>query len=252
MARPNIIEMWLQKTVSIVRFSMAAEGEFSFVIAVFAVSNELITIELYASLVLGILFSTILAPLLLRLTVWYFNRKAINTKISEDIAPEHGLVEKDPQRSVFFCIQTRSQPAWGIQSNMVLALNELSLDVIDHRSWSPPGQISSLLLNEVYVKDSHLVEGNMDFDTVAERIDSIQCCLETVINQPDAVVRVQKWVPALANGELVSPELAILDQIKSTSMRPPNSLEMDVGITDDESPMKNSSMELHDHVIVVF
>jgi len=58
----------------VVGFSMAAEGEFAFVIAVFAVSSELITREQYASIVFAVLLSTILSPLMLRLTISYFNK----------------------------------------------------------------------------------------------------------------------------------------------------------------------------------
>ncbi|EED95900.1 Na+/H+ exchange protein also known as sodium:hydrogen antiporter, partial [Thalassiosira pseudonana CCMP1335] len=49
--------------------SMAAEGEFAFVIAVFAVDQELISPDLYASIVLAVLVSTIIPPFALRFTI---------------------------------------------------------------------------------------------------------------------------------------------------------------------------------------
>ena len=47
----------------VVGCSMAAEGEFAFVIAAFAVDKKLIDEDLYSSIVLAILLSTIIAPL---------------------------------------------------------------------------------------------------------------------------------------------------------------------------------------------
>jgi len=56
-------------------FSMASEGEFAFVIAVFAVNGGLIDPDLYASVVLAVLLSTIFPPFLLRFTISYFSQK---------------------------------------------------------------------------------------------------------------------------------------------------------------------------------
>ena len=55
---------------------MAAEGEFAFVIAVFAVDQKLISPDLYASIVLAILLSTIIPPFALRFTISYYNNLA--------------------------------------------------------------------------------------------------------------------------------------------------------------------------------
>lgn len=53
----------------VVGFSMSSEAEFAFVVAVFGVTEGLIPPELYASVVLAILLSTIVSPLLLRTTL---------------------------------------------------------------------------------------------------------------------------------------------------------------------------------------
>jgi hypothetical protein len=47
------------------------------VIAAFAVDKELIDKDLYSSIVLAILLSTILAPFSLRFTISYFNKKTM-------------------------------------------------------------------------------------------------------------------------------------------------------------------------------
>lgn len=57
---------------AVVGFSMAGEAEFAFVVAVFGVTEGLIPPDLYASVVLAILLSTIISPLLLRTTLAFF------------------------------------------------------------------------------------------------------------------------------------------------------------------------------------
>lgn len=56
--------------------SQAAEGEFAFVIAVFAKDQNLISADLYASIVLAVLISTIIPPFALRYTISYYNKMA--------------------------------------------------------------------------------------------------------------------------------------------------------------------------------
>ena len=56
--------------------SMAAEGEFAFVIAVFSKDQGLISADLYASIVLAVLISTIIPPFALRYTISYYNKVA--------------------------------------------------------------------------------------------------------------------------------------------------------------------------------
>lgn len=134
-------------------FSMAAEGEFAFVIAVFAVSEELIGKDLYASVVLAVLLSTIIPPFALRFTINYYNKKA--EKELEDLANQemernhnldddsesiarpnrsehlHGAIRN--QTAVFLCIQTQSEGKWGLMNIIMGKLSKLGLDIIDHR-----------------------------------------------------------------------------------------------------------------------
>ena len=64
--------------------SMAAEGEFAFVIAVYSVDQGLIDKDMYAAVVLAVLLSTIVPPFLLRYTISFYNKKAEETV--QDIA----------------------------------------------------------------------------------------------------------------------------------------------------------------------
>jgi hypothetical protein len=206
----------------VVGFSMAAEGEFAFVIAVFAVSNGLITTDLYASIVLAVLFSTMAAPLLLRKTISYFN-KQIELEMSQLLLStgskeDYGPTGPSNDGRGFFCIQTKSEPAWGLQTTIMLELSALELDIIDHRSWHPRHS-RDVLVNEVYVKDSssHIAAAanntNGFYLLAGGRIQQITSALEKGISQKDAIVRVQKWTPNLSTGFHTTQENSILEQI---------------------------------------
>jgi len=180
----------------VVGFSMMAEGEFAFVIAVFAVSNGMITEELYASVVLAVLFSTILAPFFLRYSISYFNNEVKSTisgtsdNLNESLA--NAIQE---QTALFFNIQIKSAPAWGLLVNIMDDLDELNLQVIDHRSWHPR-QSHDLLINEVYALDSCMKSPETD-ELVLQRANQITSKIEKTIGQKEAVVKVQRWVPEM-------------------------------------------------------
>jgi len=205
-------------------FSMAAEGEFAFVIAVFSVDNELISEDLYASVVLAVLISTIIPPFLLRFTIGYYNKRAeeaVRKLADEELKRQHDLHDEGKEdgelseteraeqlagaikseRAVFMCIQAQAMAKWGLIPRMTETLAKLELDIIDHRSWHPRG-INTTLITEVYVRD------RIDFPSTAgkdetqrildDRMNEIKLALEKTINQKDdARVKVQRWYPGV-------------------------------------------------------
>jgi Kef-type K+ transport system membrane component KefB len=238
----------------VVGFSMAAEGEFAFVIAVFAVSNGLITTNLYASIVLAVLLSTMVSPLLLRKTLSYFNKQIelemaqwITDSSKEDTTggPTGGPSKSSDggghRKPTFFCIQTKSEPAWGLQTTIMHELCALELDIIDHRSWRPR-QGRDVLVNEVYVKDSashvaaaaHMIMNSLDL--IAGRIEEITAALEKGISQKDAIVRVQTWTPNLSTGFHTTEENSILEQIGEMSA--------------EEEPREGGSLSSDDYILM--
>eukprot|EP00538_Stauroneis_constricta_P004518 CAMPEP_0119546592 /NCGR_PEP_ID=MMETSP1352-20130426/944_1 /TAXON_ID=265584 /ORGANISM="Stauroneis constricta, Strain CCMP1120" /LENGTH=831 /DNA_ID=CAMNT_0007591311 /DNA_START=186 /DNA_END=2681 /DNA_ORIENTATION=- len=197
-------------------FSMAAEGEFAFVIAVFAVDQELIGEELYASVVLAVLLSTIIPPFLLRFTISYYNKKA------EDVVAQAAKEEMDRQHdldtissttasspaeliasiknksSVFLCIQTQSESSWGLMHGLMQTMAEQGLDIIDHRAWSPRG-INTTLVNEVYARGQiEVKEKGAAKQALDSYIQTIKDALMEAINQPQtSKVNVQRWFPGV-------------------------------------------------------
>ena len=82
---------------AVVGFSMAGEAEFAFVVAVFGVTEGLIPPDLYASVVLAILMSTIVSPLLLRSTLVLFpyEPKTLQDDAEEELPANSDDAAKD-------------------------------------------------------------------------------------------------------------------------------------------------------------
>ena len=189
----------------VVGFSMMAEGEFAFVIAVFAVSNGMMSKEQYASVVLAVLVSTIIAPFCLRYTVARFNRNLEKTLKQASTDEGGSKLEQGIRKhtALFYRIQTKSLSAWGLQMKLMEELTLLDLEVIDHRSWHDR-ESDRDLINEVFVQDLKGLEAASDpyeRDRIIEaRAEEITSVLSAVIDQPEAAVRTQRWIPNLPEG----------------------------------------------------
>lgn len=198
-------------------FSMAAEGEFAFVIAVYSVDAALIDKRLYASVVLAVLISTIIPPFCLRYTISYYNRKgeeAVARAAEEEKLRDHLLDGPAPdlavspgdeamidairnETDVFLVIQIQCESRWGLLIKMMDVMAKKHLDVIDHRAWSPRG-INTTLVSEVYARSKLAVKvGETSQGALDGLIDDITKTLEDFIQQPDAKVKVQRWFPGV-------------------------------------------------------
>lgn len=180
-------------------FSMAAEGEFAFVIAVFNVDSGLISQDLYASIVLAVLISTIVPPFLLRYTISRWNKRQ-EIKVSEAASLDNPNKSHTVKMShissatTFFVIQTRSETRWGLLHSTMEAMQRLNLEVIDHRSWHPRG-VDGILVMECYVQN--MGTGLCGEEAIEQRREEIENAIAVAIRQPadKAQVRVQRWRP---------------------------------------------------------
>lgn len=211
--------------------SMAAEGEFAFVIAVFSVDAGLIHPDLYASIVLAVLISTIIPPFALRFTISYYNR--LQEKIvqqAEELERQRADAEEaklhltpeeqeeklreriQADKIIFLCIQIQCGSTWGLIPKMISTLTSLKLEVIDNRSWHPRG-VDSTLMTEIFVQDDCFlnlgVTGVESSLTIDERIEQVGEKMSTAIRQPGAKVKVTRWYPGVLQ--------AIVEEVKSQS-----------------------------------
>eukprot|EP00970_Alexandrium_tamarense_P015468 scaffold5185_cov198-Alexandrium_tamarense.AAC.16 len=210
--------------------SMAAEGKFAFVIAVFAVDQELISPDLYASIVLAVLVSTIIPPFALRFTISYFNKVAERMlKQAEELERQRAATMDDTftltpeeqekrlrehiqaNKIIFLCIQIQCASTWGLIPKIITTLTNLKLEVIDNRSWHPRG-VDSTLMTEIFVEDDTFLE-NEDEETqnktIEERIQDVTDAMSKSIRQPGAQVKVTRWYPGVLQ--------AIVEEVKSKS-----------------------------------
>ncbi|GAX13958.1 hypothetical protein FisN_5Lu154 [Fistulifera solaris] len=82
---------------AVVGFSMAGEAEFAFLVAVFGVTEQLIPPDLYASVVLAILLSTILSPVMLRTLLAVY---PMTPKMGQDSSNgEHKSIQSERKES---------------------------------------------------------------------------------------------------------------------------------------------------------
>ena len=228
-------------------FSMAAEGEFAFVIAVFAVDSGIISINLYASIVLAVLLSTIIPPFALRFTISHYNKKAeerVAKAAKEEFQDEDASLRGDKEQqlregikndtTVFLCIQTQSESTWGLLTKLMSTMQRLGVEVIDHRSWHPRG-IDTTLVNEVFVKDNlrgAKVREDGQIRTLDDRVEEIQQALQKTINQDGAKVKVSRWFPGVL--QEIKEETEEVTSTKRTTKR--------LSVT--ETIMKEAAVEL--------
>ena len=228
-------------------FSMAAEGEFAFVIAVFAVDSGIISINLYASIVLAVLLSTIIPPFALRFTISHYNKKAeerVAKAAKEEFQGEDASLRGDKEQqlregikndtTVFLCIQTQSTSTWGLLTKLMSTMQRLGVEVIDHRSWHPRG-VDTTLVNEVFVKDNlrgAKVREDGQIRTLDDRVEEIQQVLQKTINQEGAKVKVSRWFPGVL--QEIKEETEEVTSTKRTTKR--------LSVT--ETIMKEAAVEL--------
>mmetsp|Transcript_10845 Transcript_10845/g.30475 ORF Transcript_10845/g.30475 Transcript_10845/m.30475 type:complete len:845 (+) Transcript_10845:136-2670(+) len=232
-------------------FSMAAEGEFAFVIAVFAVDSGIISINLYASIVLAVLLSTIIPPFLLRFTISHYNKKAeekVAKAAEEEFQDEDatdGSIRRDNKEkqlregikndtTVFLCIQTQSESSWGLLTKLMSTMQRLGVEVIDHRSWHPRG-VDTTLVNEVFVKDNlkgAKVREDGHMRTLDDRVNEIQQTLLKTINQDVAKVKVSRWFPG------------VLEEIKEETEEVTSTTATKRRLTVTQTIMKEAAVEL--------
>jgi len=205
-------------------FSLAAEGEFAFVIAVFAVDAGLIDTKTYSSIVLAVLLSTIIPPFLLRYTIQKYNNRAqeavrqaaelemfrnhdLESQLSQ-VESQHEMTKTQRNETlvsdiknktvIFLCIQTQSQSRWGLLPDIMAKTKKLRLEIIDHRSWHPRG-VHTTLVNEIYAKARLDVSGNGANQKFEEKRAEVQLGIEEAIKLEDSKVKVTRWFPGVIN-----------------------------------------------------
>jgi len=114
---------------------------------------------------------------------------------------EQGIQEKS---ALLFRIQSKSKPAWGLQTDLMQCLQELNLDIVDHRSWHAR-QSAATLLNEIFVKSNTTLNADEPVFALQKAVEAeaskIASALASTMQQNDALIRVQRWLLDLSGSQ---------------------------------------------------
>ena len=143
------------RDVLITALSMTCRGEFNFVVASFGLSSGLIDSKQYASIVLAVLVSSVVAPLILTRVLQYYNTKSIAYLDStHPVKRIDGTC--DGYRPLFLAIQARTPVQWGMQEKFRDALESSGLVIIDHRYWHTLGLSEAVNITEIFCQDKRV------------------------------------------------------------------------------------------------
>ena len=141
-----------------VGFAMAAWGEFAFITATTARSENIIDQTAFASVILAVVVSVVVAPVLLRLTIRRSNRSAV--------AMIEGASARDRSRrgahdgahaevAVHYQLRTSSAPKWGLNAKLFETLSSERLRILDFRSQHDEER--HVVTNELYLCDPRVM-----------------------------------------------------------------------------------------------
>lgn len=230
----------------IVGCSMAAEGEFAFVLASYSVDHNLITKQLYSSIVFAVLLSTIVAPFSLRFVINHFSKRAmeeienaekLHLEMENDIEDQL-VMEIKEGTTIFLWINITGHAHWGILPKILKTLFDLKLEIIDHRSWHT--RFDDSLVNEVYAKNS---DGKkISNDNLVEYLEQIEKKFKDAICQNDAIVHVGQWLPGVVD-EVFGNEVNGDGEQEKDDARIHQKLMSEARIKLDESEKKSAPIE---------
>jgi len=142
--------------------AMTCRGEFSFIIAAFALGKGLITAKIYAAIVWAVLLSCITSPFILLTLIKYFNKQQI-----EYLAATNPLKQKtgsDGMAPLYLHIKSTAPASWGQQEIFRKILNDMNLEVIDRRTNRHGRGMTAIVQTDLYVKDKTM---NTKFQKIA-------------------------------------------------------------------------------------
>mmetsp|Transcript_920 Transcript_920/g.2747 ORF Transcript_920/g.2747 Transcript_920/m.2747 type:complete len:576 (-) Transcript_920:169-1896(-) len=140
-----------------VGLTMAAWGEFAFIVATASLNSGLLDQTTFAALLLAVLASVVIAPVLARAVLRGSQRRKERAildaiKGGRRAGARAGPVVDVSTAPVFFRLRTSAPPAWGLSVRLMDLIRQHGLEVLDFRSH----QYASAILFEVHLKDAEL------------------------------------------------------------------------------------------------
>lgn len=191
-----------KKNFAIIAWSMSAWGEFAFILATTSYADGTIDKVTFSAVLLAVLLSVIVSPLMLSMSISYFDKREKN-KISEELEKFEGT----NLHPVYYAINTKSRGSWGHQHKILDKLFNLQLEIIDFRSWHAPEYNHShdnpLTKESFYVQDKVLALSptkhldDFDKEELTNRVKQIRLALKNALGDA-AVINIKRWLPGVA------------------------------------------------------
>mmetsp|Transcript_12655 Transcript_12655/g.25292 ORF Transcript_12655/g.25292 Transcript_12655/m.25292 type:complete len:967 (+) Transcript_12655:195-3095(+) len=176
--------------------AMTCRGEFSFIIAAFALGKGLITAKIYAAIVWAVLLSCITSPFILLSLIKYFNKQQLEYLKATN--PSKQKTGYDGMTPLYLHIKSTAPASWGQQEVFRKILNDMNLEVIDRRTNRHGRSLAAEVQTDLYVKDKTM---NIKFQKIAgqRRIkNALKAAMDLTMNELDefssAIDELQKLV----------------------------------------------------------
>jgi hypothetical protein len=242
-------------TFWILGIAMSTWGEFAFIILVDIKSNNMITDDQYAAIILAILMSMILSPYLLQYAI-QSNTNQLQYEVNDIIH-----IQNNHNHYVYYKIYTSIQNIWGLQMSLMQHFQALQLQCIEFRCEICE---NNLVTYEAYLKDLYYYDHNIihyDYETITftERLaflrneiyDYLQHYDTNIIQECDNIefndlhgFSLIRWLPGKTNEERI--EYSLCDTKAQQKM-------IEEGfsfVTNISSPTKNRLLKLNDVYVI--
>ena len=149
-----------RRDIVVTGLSMTCRGEFSFIIAAFALSEGVIDPDTYAAVVLAVLVSAITSPFLLMKSITYF--KACQEKhLKEEIRKTSSSDGKMP---LFYHIHLEMKGSWSLLQRLRNDIESLGLQIKDFRTQHVRGY-DPVIYYDIFVRDT---KHSLKLETIEE------------------------------------------------------------------------------------
>ena len=136
----------------ITSLAMTCRGEFSFIIAAFALGEGLFTAQMYAAIVWAVLLSCISSPFMLLNLIKYFDTKRLAYLASTN--PIKLGKEADGVAPFFLHVKVKAPAFGGMQESFRKLVNELGLEVIERRTNRDGRGLNATVQTDLFVRDT--------------------------------------------------------------------------------------------------
>ena len=134
-------------------FAMTCRGEFSFIIAAFALGEGLFDAKVYAAIVWAVLFSCVSSPFILLNIIKLFNKKEAAYFASTN---PHKSASKDGTIPLYMHITVKSQNIMGLQEKFRSIINDLGLEIIERRTNLQGRGLDAIVQTDIFVRDEKI------------------------------------------------------------------------------------------------